>query len=46
MRWLIIRPRECDLETIWKHHIGNPAIRSKYKELLKKLLDSSPKKSE
>jgi hypothetical protein len=32
--------RECDLETIWNYHIGNPANQARYKEMLNKLLDT------
>lgn len=32
--------RECDLETIWNYHIGNPNNQARYHELLKNLLDT------
>ncbi len=32
--------RECDLEAVWAHHIGNPANQSQYHNLLLKVMDS------
>jgi hypothetical protein len=33
-------PRDCDVETVWRFHVGNEANQKRYKELLNNLLDS------
>ncbi len=32
--------RECDMEAVWKYHIGNPHNQTRYHDLLKILVDS------